>query len=61
MVRGMLQQQTPCTPQVDPSVRCVVLDWMMEVSDEFGLKRPTYHLASQIFDAFLSRASKPKI
>jgi len=57
----MLAQSLVLKPMVDSKVRAVVLDWLMEVSDEFGFKRTTYHLASQIFDSFLSKVEKSKM
>jgi hypothetical protein len=35
-------------------MRLLLLDWMMEVCDEFGLKRETYHLAAYFNDMFLT-------
>lgn len=36
-------------------MRLLLIDWMMEVCDEFQLKRDTYHLAAYYTDMFLSR------
>jgi len=36
-------------------MRLLLLDWMMEVCEEFGLKRETYHLAASFNDLYLSR------
>lgn len=33
----------------------LLFDWMMEVCDEFGLKRETYHLAAYFTDMYLSK------
>jgi len=35
-------------------MRLLLLDWMMEVCDEFGLKRETYHLACYLTDLYLT-------
>jgi hypothetical protein len=44
-------------PNIKPIMRAVLLDWMMEVSAEFGLKRETFHLAVWYVDRFLSLQS----
>ena len=36
-------------------MRLLLIDWMMEVCDEFGLKRDTYHLGVYYTDLFLSK------
>jgi cyclin E len=40
---------------ITPTMRAILLDWMMEVSSEFTLKRETYHLAVSYVDRFLER------
>jgi len=35
-------------------MRQILLDWMMEVAEEFGLKRETYHIAVSTVDRYLS-------
>ncbi len=40
-------------------MRILLVEWMMEVCDEFGLKRETYHLAVYYIDLFLSRINTP--
>ena len=40
-------------------MRLLLLDWMMEVCDEFGLKRETYHLAAYFNDLYLSKVYCP--
>ena len=40
---------------ITPTMRAMALDWMMEVSAEFGLKRETFALATSYVDCFLSR------
>lgn len=36
-------------------MRLMLLDWMMEVSDEFGLSRETFHLSITYVDLYLTR------
>lgn len=38
-------------------MRSLLADWMMEVSEEFGLHRETYHIALNLVDRYLSRAT----
>lgn len=45
-------------PEVTCMMRTILLDWVMEVSMEFRLKRETYHLSLSYVDRFLSRVSK---
>ena len=35
-------------------MRLLLLDWISEVTDEFGLKRETYHLAAYYVDRYLT-------
>lgn len=39
-------------PHLTPAMRVVLLDWVMEVSTEFLLKRETTHLAMRMVDEF---------
>lgn len=39
---------------ITPYMRAILLDWMMEVSNEFTLKRETFHLAVNYVDRVLS-------
>lgn len=41
-------------PNLSASMRAILLDWMMEVSEEFGLKRETFHIAVNLIDRYLS-------
>ena len=44
-----------------PRMRSLLADWMMEVSEEFGLHRETYHIALNLVDRYLTVAeSQPK-
>lgn len=36
-------------------MRLLLVDWMMEVCDEFGLKRETFHLATYYVDLYLTK------
>jgi hypothetical protein len=38
----------------DIKKRIILLDWMMEVSSQFGFKRQTYYLSSVILDCYFS-------
>ena len=39
-------------PQLTPCMRVLLVDWMMEVSTEFMLKRETSHLALRLVDSY---------
>ena len=41
-------------PLLEPAMRPVLLDWMVEVSQEFGLQRETTQLAANFVDRFLT-------
>lgn len=41
-------------PVLTPVVRAILLDWMMEVCQEFLLKRETFYLAQNYVDRYLS-------
>lgn len=43
-------------PVVDAGSRMIVVSWMVEVAEEFGLQQETLHLAVVLLDRFL-RAS----
>lgn len=36
-------------------MRAILIDWMMEVSSEFHLKRETFYLSTYYVDRYLSR------
>lgn len=40
-------------------MRLLLIDWMMEVCDEFALLRETYHLAVAYTDLYLTRKTCP--
>lgn len=41
-------------PDISNMMRAILMDWMMEVCNEFTLKRETYHYAANYVDRFLS-------
>lgn len=41
-------------PNLTSNMRATLLDWMMEVSEEFQLKRETYHISVNLVDRYLS-------
>uniref|UniRef100_A0A8P4FZG1 Cyclin E1 n=2 Tax=Dicentrarchus labrax TaxID=13489 RepID=A0A8P4FZG1_DICLA len=41
-------------PHLQPKMRAILLDWLMEVSEVYKLHRETYHLAQDYFDRFMS-------
>ncbi|KAK7912992.1 hypothetical protein WMY93_013203 [Mugilogobius chulae] len=40
-------------PHLQPKMRAILLDWLMEVSEVYKLHRETYHLAQDYFDRFM--------
>ena len=40
-------------------MRLLLVDWMMEVCDEFALSRETFHLSSTYVDLYLTRKYCP--
>uniref|UniRef100_A0A3B5MJN8 Cyclin E1 n=1 Tax=Xiphophorus couchianus TaxID=32473 RepID=A0A3B5MJN8_9TELE len=41
-------------PHLEPMMRAILLDWLMEVSEVYKLHRETYHLAQDYFDRFMA-------
>ena len=41
-------------PEMSPSMRAILIDWMIEVCTDFHLKRDTLHLAVNFLDRYLS-------
>ncbi|XP_061593131.1 G1/S-specific cyclin-E1 [Cololabis saira] len=41
-------------PHLQPKMRTVLLDWLIEVSEVYKLHRETYHLAQDYFDRFMA-------
>jgi cyclin A len=42
---------------ITPSMRSILLDWMMEVSSEFAMKRETFHYSVNYVDRYLTTDS----
>ncbi|XP_073703653.1 G1/S-specific cyclin-E2 [Garra rufa] len=47
--KGFIQQH----PALQPKMRSILLDWLMEVSEVYTLHRETFYLAQDIFDRFM--------
>lgn len=41
-------------PYVTGKMRAILFDWMMEVSEEFMLKRESYYIAANYVERYLS-------
>ncbi|XP_076002959.1 G1/S-specific cyclin-E1 [Genypterus blacodes] len=41
-------------PHLQPKMRAILLDWLMEVSEVYKLHRETYHLGQDYFDRFMA-------
>ncbi|XP_034415048.1 G1/S-specific cyclin-E1 isoform X2 [Cyclopterus lumpus] len=41
-------------PHLQPKMRAVLLDWLMEVSEVYKMHRESYHLAQDYFDRFMA-------
>ncbi|XP_061877709.1 G1/S-specific cyclin-E1 [Entelurus aequoreus] len=41
-------------PHLQPKMRAILLDWLMEVSEVYKLHRETYHMAQDYFDRFMA-------
>lgn len=44
-------------PDINNSMRCILVDWLVEVSEEYRLHRETMCLAVNYIDRFLSQMS----
>lgn len=42
-------------PELKKRMRAILLDWILEVADEFRFVRETFHLACTYIDLFLSK------
>ncbi len=42
-------------PDLHATMRLILMDWMMDVCNEFGLKRETFHCATNYVDRYLSK------
>ena len=59
--RGMYLRQTGPEildrhPLIVPKVRTVLLDWLMEVCEAYGMHRESFYLAVDLFDRYLGAA-----
>lgn len=50
---GYMQKQ----PDITPNMRCILVDWLVEVSEEYKLNTETLYLAVNYIDRFLSMMS----
>ena len=41
-----------------PEIRAIMLDWLMQLSEEFGFKRDSYHLSINLFDRYYINSYK---
>jgi hypothetical protein len=44
-------------PMIEPIMRSILLDWLMEVSYQFRFKRATYHSTVMLIDLYLSKVA----
>lgn len=44
--------------ELEPRMRSILFDWLMEVCDCFGLQRSTFYMAQYYVDAYLSKTGK---
>ena len=42
-------------PDVTPDMRSILVDWLIEVAQEYKLQQETLHLSVRLIDRFLSR------
>ncbi|CAD8153794.1 unnamed protein product [Paramecium pentaurelia] len=47
--------------QINPKVRAILMDWMIDVCSVYHMKRDTYYLAVAYVDSYLSKKSIPKV
>ncbi|XP_041961726.1 G1/S-specific cyclin-E2 isoform X1 [Alosa sapidissima] len=45
-------------PNLQPKMRAILLDWLMEVSEAYSLHRETFYLAQDFFDRFMLTQSE---
>lgn len=46
-------------PSLQPRMRAILLDWLIEVCEVYKLHRETYYLAMDYIDRFLSLHNEP--
>ena len=44
-------------PMINYRMRALLIEWMMKVSSEFGLKRETYYLALNYLDRYVGKVN----
>ena len=44
-------------PDITNSMRCILIDWLVEVAEEYRLHNETLYLATAFIDRFLSQMS----
>ena len=44
-------------PMINYKMRAMLVDWMIEVTSEFGLKRETFYLALNYLDRYVGKIS----
>lgn len=49
------QKISSLNPEITPKNRQILIDWLMEVSDKFQLKRQTFYLSVNFADRYLLR------
>lgn len=47
-------------PDINPNMRAILVDWLVEVAEEFQLHLDTLHLAVSYTDRYLSKVSVPR-
>lgn len=48
-------------PGIEPQMRAILLDWIMEIANAYHLHRQTFHLAVEYIDRFMSCTEKLKV
>ena len=46
-------------PEITPTMRSILVDWLVEVADEFKLQQETLFLTVSYIDRFLSKMEVP--
>jgi hypothetical protein len=41
-------------PYIEPSMRIILVDWIMEVCYQFRFKRNTFHMSVMLIDVYMS-------
>jgi cyclin E len=48
-------------PGIEPQMRAILLDWVMEIANAYRLHRQTFHLAVEYIDRFMSCTEKLQV